>query len=181
MLDPQYDSSKFMIQSVSIMLQSIGEMPINSDIEMSEILEAQLAATVLDEAKREVLAEGWNFNVDTNYILPPDANGYISIPANVLDISSNDADIVMRDWRLYSKKNQSAVFEESLKMNIIWNMDFNSLTHPLRTYITMMATVKFQARTVMDTNVFSYTEKDTDAAFIIARRSGLYRTLFYAV
>ena len=72
----------------------------------------------------------------TNYNFPPDTNGYINIPANVLDISSNDADLIMRDWRLYSKSNQTAIFDEPKAMNVIWDMDFNSLTHPIRNFIS---------------------------------------------
>ena len=170
-LEQQYDSSKFFLYSVNVLLQMINERPINDDVELAEILEAQIASSVLIETKKEVLSEGWNFNREENYVFPIDNDGYISIPANVLDISSKDGDIIMRDWRLYSKSDQSAIFEESQTMDVIWDIDFNALTHPLRNFITIRAAKKFQARTVMDTNVYSYTQQDEDDAYTVARRS----------
>lgn len=170
-LDQQYDSSKFFLASVNVMLQAINELPISDDVELAEILEAQLASSVLIETKKEVLSEGWDVNSDSNYEFPQDANGFINIPANVLDISSPDANLIMRNWQLYNKKDQTAIFDEPQAMDVIWDLDFNTLTHPIRNFITIRAAKKFQARTVMDTNVYQYTKEDEEDAFIIARRS----------
>lgn len=170
-LDPQYDSSKFFLASVNVMLQMINELPISDDVELSEILEAQLAASVLIETKKEVLSEGWDVNSDDDYEFPQDANGFISIPANVLDISSTDGNIIMRNWQLYNKKDQTAIFDEPQAMDVIWDLDFNTLSHPIRNFITIRAARKFQARTVMDTDVYGYSQLDEEEAHMIARRS----------
>lgn len=170
-LDPQYDSSKFFLASVNVMLQMINELPVADDIELAEILEAQVASSVLIETKKEVLSEGWDVNSDTDYEFPQDANGFIAVPANVLDISSTDGDIIMRNWNLYSKKDQTAIFDKAQKMDVIWDLDFNTLSHPIRNFITIRAARKFQARTVMDKGVYGYTQQDEEAAHGIARRS----------
>ena len=170
-LEQQLDSSKFFLYSVNVLLQCIGELPITDDVELAEIQEAQLASSVLIETKKEVLAEGWDFNTDDEYSFAQNSEGYISVPSNVLDIYSADGDIIMRDWRLYSKSNQSARFTEPQTMNVIWDMDFNSLTHPIRNYITIKAAVKFQARQVMDISMYQYTKQDEESAYLIARRS----------
>jgi len=170
-LDPQYDSSKFFLASVNVMLQMINELPVADDVELAEILEAQLAASVLIETKKEVLSEGWDINSDKNYEFPQDVDGFIAIPANVLDISSTDGSIIMRNWNLYSKADQTAIFDEPQAMDVIWDLDFNTLSHPIRNFITIRAARKFQARTVMDTNVYGYTQQDEEEAHGIARRS----------
>lgn len=170
-LNQEYDSSKFFLTSVNIMLQMINELPINDDVELAEILEANVASSVLIETKKEVLAEGWDFNSDKDYEFPQDANGYISIPANVLDISSTDGSIIMRNWQLYDTSKQTSIFDEPQKMDVIWDLDFNTLSHPLRNFITIRAARKFQARTVMDRSVYSYSKEDEEDAYIIARRS----------
>ena len=170
-LDQQYDSSKFFLYSVNVLLQMINQLPVNDDVELAEVLEAQLASSVLIETKKEVLAAGWDFNRDVNYAFPPDISGYISIPANVLDIVDTTGDIIMRDWRLYSKSNQTALFTDAVSVDVLWDMEFNNLTHPLRNYITTRAARKFQARTVMDTSVYSYSQADEDDAYLAARRS----------
>ncbi|MDB4681404.1 hypothetical protein OAE88_00690 [bacterium] len=170
-LDPQYDSSKFLLTAVNVMLSKIGERPINDDVELADVLEAQLASQELINTKKEVLSQGWDFNMDTNYSIPPDNTGYIIIPANVLDLSSSDSDLIMRDWRLYSKSGQTAVFEEPKAVNIIWDLDFNSLTHPIRNYITLLASAKFIESQVMDTDVYKAAVQDAEDARIIARKS----------
>ena len=171
LLDQQNDSTKFFLYAVNTMLQSINELGIVDDVELAEIQEAQNAATVLIETKKEVLSEGWDFNKDSAYNFPPDTEGYITIPANVLDIASTDGDVIMRDWRLYSKSGQTAIFTEPQAMDVIWDMDFNSLTHPIRNFITIRAAKKFQARTIMDNDVYRYTQQDEQDAYTIARRS----------
>ena len=170
-LDQEYDSSKFFLASVNIMLQMINELPIADDSELAEILEAQLASSVLIETKKEILSEGWDFNSDEDYEFPQDTNGFIPIPANVLDITSSDGNIIMRNWSLYNKEEKTAIFDEPQAMNVVWDLDFNALTHPIRNFITIRAARKFQARTVMDTNVYGYTQEDEEDAHIIARRS----------
>lgn len=170
-LEEQYDSSKFFLTAINTLLQLINEPPIETEEDVAELIEAQIASDVILETKKEVLSEGWDFNTDNGYVFPVNIEGIIPIGANVLDISSSDGDIIMRDWRLYSKKDKSAIFEEPKNMNVIWNMDFNSITHPIRNYITLRAAMKFQARQVMDTNLYSYTQRDVEDAFLIARRS----------
>ena len=171
MLDQQHDSSKFFLYAVNVLLQMINELPINDDIELTEILEAQLASSVLIETKKEVLASRWDFNTDENYVFPQDSQGFISIPANVLDVTDKRGNLIMRDWRLYDRENQTAIFEEPQTLDVTWDMDFNALTHPLRNYITIRAARKFQARTVMDPSMYRYTQEDEQNAYLAARRS----------
>lgn len=170
-LDEQYDSSKFFLTAVNVMLQMINELPVVDDVELAEIVEAQLAASVLIETKKEVLSEGWDFNTEDSYTFSPDTTGYISIPANVLDISSTDGTVIMRDWRLYNRTDNTAKFDDPQDMKVIWDLDFNSLTHPLRNFITVRAARKFQARTIMDKAVYAYSQTDEEQAYLIARRS----------
>ena len=167
----QNDSSKLFLTAVNKLLRSINEPPIETEEDISELLEASTAASTLIETKREVLTEGWNFNVDKAWAFPPDEQGYITIPQNVLDISSPDGDLIMRDWRLYSRSAQSAIFDEAQELDVIWDTDFNGLTHPIRNYITIRAMRIFQAEQIMDTDVYAYTADDEQQAYVLARRS----------
>ncbi len=169
-LDQQNDSSKFFLYAVNVMLQMINELPVNDDIELAEVIEAQLASSVLIETKKEVLGDRWNINTEDNYYFPQDPSGYIAVPANVLSCVGDRGDVVMVDWRLYSRKNQTAIFEDPVAVSVVWDRDFNSLPHPIRNYITVRAARKFQARTVMDTSVYSYSQQDEEDAYLAARR-----------
>lgn len=167
----QNDSTKFTLYAVNTMLQLINELPLENEEDIPSVIEATIAQSVLIEVKKEVLSEGWDFNTDSEYVFPIDSDGFISIPSNILDISDRQGDLIMRDWRLYSKSNQSAIFDESQSLRVIWDTEFNSLTHPIRNFITIRAARKFLARQTMDTNMYGYAQQDEESALMIARRS----------
>ena len=168
----EYDSSKLLLTAINVLLQTINELPIESDTDLANSTTGQLAEMVLLEVKKAVLAGGWDFNTDEGYEFPMDSTGEIAIPMNVLDITaSSDKKIIMRDWRLYDKTLFTNKFEEPVPCDVIWDMDFNALTHPIRHYITIRAARIFQARTIGDTASYSYTTKDEEDAFVSAKMS----------
>lgn len=165
------DSEKFLLTSVNILLQCINENAVNDDVELADIIEAQKAVSVLEEVKKSVLSQGWDFNTDDAWVFAPDSNGYINIPANILDLGTDDSDIIMRDWRLYSKKNMSAKFDNAVTCKVVWDMDFNSLSHAIRHYITIRASRIFQYRLIGDEAQYKFSEEDEHHAYLSARRS----------
>ena len=178
----EHDSSKLLLSSINTLLQTINELPIETADDLANYVTAQLAEMTIDEVKKEVLSQGWHFNTDKNYPFPPDLSGVISIPYNVLDIvSSSKTDIVMRDWKLYDKANQTFEFTEAEDCDVVWNMDFNSLTHPLRHYITIKASRVFQARQIGDQIAYAYSKDDEESAYLSAKfseaRTGKYNVL----
>ena len=167
----EFNSQKFLLNSVNILLQTIGELPIEDEQDIDAILESRLARDVILETKMNVLSSGWDINTDTNYPLYPDENGYINVPVNALDVTINDSDIIIRDWQLYDKTNKSRKFTSVQNCTIKWNLDFNSLPHPFRSYITIVASRVFQGRLISDRTVYSFTEKDEQLALINIKRS----------
>ena len=170
-MEDMLQQEQLLIDAVNILLAEINENPIEDAEDFEFILEAKKAKMTLIEAKRAVLSEGWDFNTDKNWIFPIDVNGMIPIPMNVLDVTSTRPDVIMRNWRLYSKKDQSHIFEEEVPCKVIWDADFNSLSHPLRHYITLRAVNLFVARQTGDTNVYGANSKDMEDAVLAARRS----------
>lgn len=176
------DSSKLLLTAINILLQTINELPIETDTDLANSTTGQLAEMTVIEVKKEVLSQGWHFNTDKSYPFPPDINGYINIPYNVLDIIASDGkNYIMRDWKLYDKDNFTFEFDDAVPCDVVWDMDFNSLTHPIRHYITIKAARIFQGRTVGDQQVYVYTSKDEEDAYLSARfsegRTGRYNML----
>lgn len=168
----EHDSSKLLLASINILLQTINELPIENTDDLANSTTAQLAEMTINEIKKEILSEGWDFNTDKNYPFPPDTSGTITVPYNVLDIvASNGKKFLMRDWKLYDKENFTFIFEEAVECDVVWDMDFNSLTHPIRRYITIRAARVFQARTIGDQAIYAYTSQDEANALQTARRS----------
>ena len=170
-LPQNYDTNKFTLQAVNIMLQAINEIPLDDAIDLEHVEEAKIAMAVLDETAMEVLAEGWDFNTDEGYEFPPDQDGFINIPATVLDISANNGTIQMRGWKLYDTVKRTTKFTEIVKCNVKWNLEFNELTHPIRNFITLRAARKFQARQVGDPTMHQALSQEESEAYLSARRS----------
>lgn len=167
----EYDSSKLLLTAINTLLQTINELPIENTDDLAYSETGKLAEMTIIETKKEVLSQGWNFNTDKEYPFPPDTAGIIAVPPNVLDIvASNDA-IIMREWKLYDRQNFTFEFDEPVKCTVVWDVDFNSITHPLRHYITIKAARVFQGRTIGDQTAYAYSQKDEEDAYLTARYS----------
>lgn len=165
------DSTKNKLYAVNIMLQHINELPIETLEDFDSVLEAQVASTILEEVKRNVLSEGWDFNTDEAWDLVPDVSNTIGLPATVLDITASTAGVVMRDYKLYDKQNQTYEFDESQTCEVVWDMDFNTLPHPIREYIVVKASRIFQVRSIGDKDSYGFTQSEELEAKVNARRS----------
>jgi len=160
-----------MLDAVNILLESINDLPIEDETEYVNFLEARIARSKIVEVTRAVLSERWDFNTDTDYIFPLDPQGMIPVPTNVLDIVADRGDVIMRDWKLYSKSDQSFIFEEEVSCEVVWLFDFNTISHPIRHYITIRAARIFMARTIGDKEAIGFNEVDEEDARLAARRS----------
>lgn len=170
-IEEQYDSQHFLVDSINILLETIGEEPISTLDDVDNVLEAQLAMKAIIEAKRNILSKGWDINTDSGYSFNPDNEGYINIPPHVLDLNVVGSNIIIRDWKLYDKDNKTRVFTEPVSCEVIWNLDFDTLTHPLRYYITIVAARRFQARLISDQSLYAFTKEDENDALISAKQS----------
>jgi len=162
---------QLLLDAVNILLETIDELPVDDEEEYEHFLEAKQAKSKIYEVTRAVLSEKWDFNSDKNYVFPLDVNGMIPVPTNVLNITGNRGDVIMRNWKLYSKKDQTHIFEEEVPCDVVWLFDFNTLSQPLRHYITIRAARIFSARTIGDKNAIAFNEMDEEDARIAARRS----------
>ncbi len=165
------ETEKMVLNAVNILLRTIGEISIQSIEDLGALIEAQEAVATIEEVTKAVLAERWDFNIDEGYTLPIAPDGTIPIAYNILDISSSDANLVMRQWKLYDKKNNTFIFESPQTVDVLWDMEFNSLTHPIRHYITIRAARIFAARAIGDSASFKYTIEDESSALYAARHS----------
>ena len=165
------DTEHLLLDAVNILLQTINQLPIEVEADFDVIMEARMARDTIFEVKRAVLSERWDFNRDNGYKLARDPQGMIPLSSNVLDVSGLGGNLIMRDWKLYDKKNQTFIFEDDQTVDIVWDMPFNSLSHALRHYITIRAARVFAARTIGEQAMMTYTAADEEDAFIAARRS----------
>ena len=139
------------LDAVNSILMSVGESPVNTlSVQSPEVVIAQ---KTLQQVCREILAEGWKFNTETQYPITLDANDHAIIPANVLQIDLNrfrhpDAyDTVRKSdsgtMKLYDLHEHSFKFENStggkIYVDIIWMIEFGDIPQVFRDYITVRA------------------------------------------
>ena len=154
------ESHKIKVSAINVMLQHINELPIETLADLDSVYEARVAEGILEEVTADVLSEGWDFNTDKDWVFMPDNTGQINIPVNVLDITADNNNVLMRDWSLYDKTRKTFRFDKPQACTVIWNVEFNALTHPLRKYINIRAARIFQIRMIGDREGYGFSEKE---------------------
>ncbi len=147
---------KLLNDAINICLTTIGESPIPSTTSIVGHYEAELAQTIIGEAKTEILAEGFQFNTDDNWSLVPDTAGYITIPPNVISVdgTSRGDDLIERAGKLYNKANNTYIFTTAQDLSIVWDMQFDTLPIPMQSVVVAAAKLKLYTRVVgVDTMV----------------------------
>jgi hypothetical protein len=106
-----------------------------------------LPGSVLHTVSREVQEKGWSFNTESNYLLTPDGDGFITLTNDVLRVdtmgASSDVDAVIRNYRLYDRGNHTYVFPAAIRVEIVWLLPFVELPAAARNYIQIKATRRF--------------------------------------
>lgn len=125
------------------MLGTIGESPINS---LNGVLPADtaIAMNLLTEVSRDTQAKGWHFNTEFEVPLTPDIDKKINVSGSTLRLdlepkNQGDIDIVMRGTKLYDRKKRTYEFTDTIKATIVYGLDFESLPHVAKQYITIRA------------------------------------------
>jgi hypothetical protein len=156
------------LEAVNIMLSSIGDAPVNSLT--SGLVDAEMAETILDATSRDVQSQGWHFNTDLNFTLPPLPNGEVQVPANCLKVDQVEAqtnfDLVMRGKRLYDRLNHTFKLAKSVKVDMVLFLDFEELPEAARRFITLRAARVFQDRAVGSSELHGFQEKDEMRAWV---------------
>jgi len=118
--------------------------------------EVDVINAVLEETKKELLSEGLDSNTDYEWDLIPDADDYIAIPVNALRVSSSEGyRYIAKDGKLYDKEKKTYKFEnvDSVKVDIIWDEDFDDLPYAIQYYIVARAGRKVYQRLVGKDNL----------------------------
>lgn len=150
------------LDAVNELLQSIGQAPVNT-LEVTNIKDVSFARLTLNNTLREVLTRGWSFNVDVDFVLAPDVNSNILLPADALDVDCTDTsrNLVWRDGKLYDLDEQTfTITDTDLEFRVVRYMPFDEIPQAARNYITMKAGRRFQARIVGSQILYQYTKED---------------------
>lgn len=165
------------LEAVNRMLASIGQAPVNT-LQTTGIGDVAKARQQLIETARDVQAVGYSWNTDEDYELTPDADGAIILPNGVLDVDAmaNTSNYVGRKhpskgkMALYDADEQTFVFDEPVKVRIVWAYEFNDLPPAARAYVATAAARRFQAQIVSSTVLDRFNSQDEERAFLLLQR-----------
>lgn len=156
--------------AVNVLLQAIGEAPVNS-IEVSESVDVAAAVQTLDEISLAVQARGWHWNREHGLSLAPNSENNIVLPANNLRVvkayreaSQLPERVSERGSRLYDQTNKTYQFTEPLKVDLILYLAFDELPAYAVRYITIRAAKQFQGRLQTNSLVDRITDEEVGDA-----------------
>jgi len=154
------------LETVNIMLSSIGERPVSSL--SSGLVDAEMAETILGNVDRDTQQMGWWFNRDIARKFEPDAtSGEVEFPYNTLKADFVDRstykDFVLRGFKVYDAVNHTydigAKYSE-VYVDLIIQLDFDDLPEVAKRYVGLKASRIFQDRTVGDTELHGFQQSD---------------------
>jgi hypothetical protein len=153
-------------EAINICLQVIGEQVIENDLALDGIYEAEIADTIIEATKEELLSEGWSFNTDTNWTMVPDTSGYIAVTPSMLRVDPSDVtnNVIRKDGKLYDKENRTYVFTDAVDCDVVWNLDFDDLPVIVQQYIVLKAARILYQRLVGDVNMLEVLIQDEKEA-----------------
>jgi hypothetical protein len=157
------------LEAVNTMLTSIGEIPVSS-ITSATTNDVSIAIQILDHVSREVQSRGWFFNTDINYSLVPTNNNEIVLPSNALRVelaeSSRLHNYVERNRKLYDRVNNTYTITGTVKVNIVFLLDFEELPEVARHYVMIRASRIFQDRMLVSAELHKFHEVDELQAYM---------------
>ena len=159
------------LQSVNIMLSTIGEAPVNS-ITGTTTVDVSTAINILNETSMSIQSQGWNFNTHINYkSLSIDSNGKVPLPSNCVKADANHSyrylNYTIRNGYLYDMDNHTDVFTSAPStVDLVLVQQFSHLPEYARQYITMKAARRFAARFIGDKEITQLIGQDENEALM---------------
>jgi len=151
------------LAAVNTIISNVGQSPLNN-LDSGNPL-AELAEGILDEITRAVQAEGWSFNTEYGYPTTPDATTKeVEVRSNMLSVDlspTHKKQVVIRGGKLYDKVNHTTTFtENSLKLDVVWLVDFEDMPEAYKNYVTIRAANVFAGRTVGTQEAVKFGERE---------------------
>jgi hypothetical protein len=138
------------LEAINDMLSVIGESPVASLAEASQVADAQTALQILRRVSRSVQTRGWHWNTEENYRLAPNIDGEIILPTNTVKVDGIDCsakyDMTFKGGKLWDRVNQTFDIGEAVYVDIVLLYPFEELPQVARNFIAQSAARRFENR-----------------------------------
>ena len=148
--------------SQTVSNRALTQSIVTSRVENQTNPDVAIALNTLREVSREVQAEGWSFNKEYDYPITPDSNNEVVIANDILQMDLNQTytqnmnrDSINRGGKLYDRTKHSYKWtDETLYVDITWEMSWGSIPEPIQAFITARAASIVSSRIVGDPNQY---------------------------
>lgn len=157
-------------EAVNILLRAIGKAGVMALTPESMDQAAYDALACLNDASVEVQSQGWHFNREEEYPVPPEPDGSIPIPASWTHVklsakSAQDMRCTVRDGRLYDKLKRSYTsFTSTVYLDFTEVFPFEDTPAHVRQYIVARAGRAFGPGRAPDSLTYRFTKDFEDIA-----------------
>lgn len=155
------------LEAVNACLMNIGESPVSS-ITGQISVDAATALALVRNTTREIQTHGFYWNTEVGFMLQPNAQNKLQLPANTLSVDTTGADItkdlVARGPFLYDRVNHTYEFTEAVKVELVVALNFEEMPEAARRYVTVRASRVYQERVMATPTLSSFNTTDEDFA-----------------
>lgn len=127
---------------VNRMLATMAEKKLTSLTDTHRMLADCL--DVLDEANRQIQADGWWFNLENVTLVPNIVDSGLYLPNDCLSVRTPTRNLVKRGNRVYNLDEGSYIFDKDLDVELIREVEFEDLPEIAASYIAAKAVYQFQ-------------------------------------
>lgn len=160
------------LDAVNIMLQMIGEQPVNT-LPVEGFYEASMAQNTLNNVSREIQSSGLHCNQEFGYPLALSDDGSIGVPNNALVVLPNNSNLTQRGEKLYDMARHTYEFPCSEIATVVWFLPFNELPQHVKNYVTIKAARKLLVELVGASELYQQTNAQEFETMINFRRQEL--------
>ena len=157
------------LEAVNIMLETIGEAPVNTltptppdKLPNSAIVAKRLLGVIT----REVQVRGWNFNTDLDVELAVNGSDEIPLSPDVMsimnprNIRNGFIDITERSRKIYDRRNNTFKFTGPIRIDITRLIDFEDMPEDARYYVTIRSARQLAEKLLGEQTSSFWTERD---------------------
>lgn len=153
-----------LLEAINTLLAAIGSSPVTS-IDTSKNADAIMAKNHIDRALKDIQAEQWYFNTETNFPLIPDTTGEINLPKNLISIDhigqfGLNSNLVPRGNKLYDRSKHTYTIDGTVTANITLCLSFDEIPETAALYVIARAARKYQEEMLGDPSLRTWTKDD---------------------
>jgi hypothetical protein len=172
--------AKSKLDMINTCLLGIGEDPFIEGTLVNTLpigTDGETAKRLVETTMVEVQSRSWYFNIDYDFRLVPDTEGFITMPPNTLRVDfGNTPDkhrYVLKNGSIYDYSKQTYLIDKTLTCDVTWLVDYALLPPEAYEYISLRAARKFQQKVIGSTETAQFTERDEQDAYINLQRRQL--------